>query len=243
MIELNAFLVSAALALVVSFILAAPSFSGIVHIKLTRVALLCAWIASILGVCGAMNNAPLRHLLIAGAVLGIPLAALMIAFERWIARQVTNQNSQRRTDLEMRFPEGHNVIDGPIVHTRIGIENIGAVVAENVEVLLTMIAPRPKAQIFRGDYPYQLRDADGNLGKSNINPGRTVEYELVRSWISAENVLMVDGLDTKPNGHRFAMEPDERWKVYIEIHSANANYLIESFKFTPGIIGVEVERT
>lgn len=152
--------------------------------------------------------------------------------------------NQSRAELEIRFGDSYVWKGLNTIRHRLCIFNVGPAVAEEVEVLITKMAPPPKAMLFRADFPYQLRGVDGNLGKHKINPKREEYFELCESWISTTNDLMIDGIDTKPRGSqsRFPMQPDEYWLVHVEVSCANADPKNAVLLFQHGDTSVVVSR-
>jgi hypothetical protein len=86
--EVNAFLASAILALVIGLVTSALQIAGIVSVNVARVCLFAAWMIAIIGVCGSMEHAPARHLVIAAIVTGVPLAISFVVLERWISHRI-----------------------------------------------------------------------------------------------------------------------------------------------------------
>jgi len=114
---------------------------------------------------------------------------------------------------------------------RVGIFNDGPAVAENVEMWLDAITPRPRSQLFPGDFPYRVTReglAVVEMKGCEINPKGEQLFEIARSWVSGEGRLIVDGIETKrplagwAGAALFEMERDEQWKLMYRIMSANA---------------------
>lgn len=111
-------------------------------------------------------------------------------------------------------------------HYRMVVYNDGPGTADNLQVWLTAIAPRPQSPLFRADFPYAVRWSQGTT-KDNIgyrlNPRSEIQYEFLFWWISSSNQLMIDGVDTKhePRDARFPMEDTEIWRMDYEITCAS----------------------
>lgn len=93
-------MVSAILSLVITLLLAAPSFAGVVHLKLARAALVSAWLTIVLGVCSSMINPPWRHVFIAASLVGVPAAVVIVFFERWITKQVRQKERPHSAEVQ-----------------------------------------------------------------------------------------------------------------------------------------------
>ncbi len=134
--------------------------------------------------------------------------------------------------LEVRFipdTEPYRFV-GPLhdtTHYRIGVYNDGPGTADNLQIWLIGITPRPSSPLFHADFPYAVRWAQGNV-KDNIgyrlNPRSEIHYEFLSWWISASDQLYVDGIDTKhdPRDARFPMQENESWRMEYEVTCANS---------------------
>jgi hypothetical protein len=119
-------------------------------------------------------------------------------------------------------------------HYRIGVFNRGPRAAENVKVWLRHIT-ETKCQI-RRDFPYRVARAGDEWGTSvdrsqqipivdvSINPNEEELFEAASTWTSSMGKLVVDKIDTKPNGkHSWIIEQDEDCYLDYEVTAANAD--------------------
>lgn len=90
------------------------------------------------------------------------------------------------------------------------------------------MTPRPKAEIFRADFPYRVRwvhnSTRDNAGY-NLNPQQEILFELLWFWVSSTGELMVDAIDTKqqPSLSRFPVRRGESWHMQYRITCRNSN--------------------
>ena len=135
--------------------------------------------------------------------------------------------------LEIRFfsdTEPYRFLESPHgeIHYRMGIYNHGPGTAENLQVWLTSITPRPSSPLFHADFPYAVRwthgDRKDNIGY-RVNPRSELHFEFLRFWIASTGALMLDGIDTKqePRDARFPIEENESWRMEYEISCANSD--------------------
>jgi hypothetical protein len=88
--------------------------------------------------------------------------------------------------------------------------------------------PRPHDISFRADFPYAVRWALGNIRDNisyRLNAKTELHYELLSWWISSDQRLIVDGIDTKQadsRDSRLQIEEGESWRMDYEIAWANA---------------------
>jgi hypothetical protein len=99
--EINAFLASAALALVVCLVISALQFAGVISVTVARLCLFAAWVIAVIGVCGSLQNAPSKHLVIAAVATGAPLGLALIGLERWISRKASSEPTKPKLKGEI----------------------------------------------------------------------------------------------------------------------------------------------
>jgi hypothetical protein len=128
--EINRFLLSAILALILSLLLAAPSLAGVVSVNLARASLISAWFAAVFYVCSSMSNAPWRHLGIAAFSIGVPAAVALIFVDRWIVRALKKIEKTPHIHTAMVID---SILNGEI-EFHYEIEN-GEVPVENIRVV------------------------------------------------------------------------------------------------------------
>lgn len=92
--EINTFLASAVFGLFVCLLVTALQFTGIINMNLARICLFAAWLVAVVGVCGSLEHAPVRHLGIAAILTGIPLGVVLIVVERWITLAVQRREAR-----------------------------------------------------------------------------------------------------------------------------------------------------
>src|SRR6266487_4612987 len=103
--------------------------------------------------------------------------------------------------------------------------------AHNVQVTLVKIDPLPISEYFRAraDFPYHVRLAhlaDGPVDSAtghDINPGTSIQFELLYFWKSSDDSIMINGIDTKQTLSRnawFSIEDKECWHLKYEVSSA-----------------------
>jgi hypothetical protein len=128
-------------------------------------------------------------------------------------------------------------------HYRIGICNQGVQIAQNVEVLLTDIRPRPTRPSFRADFPYPLLRTNPHVSYG-INPKSEELFEIASTWISSLGEIMVGNLDTKPGGEAFPLviDPGTSHHLHIRVTSANCNEVqcIFAMKANGGPVSIEL---
>ena len=108
-----------------------------------------------------------------------------------------------------------------------GIYNGGSVVAENVEVFLTLVTPRPLCVLFPADYPYRVRRESSPAVETSgcrINPLHEELFEFAKSYVSSDMNVRVDGMDTKNERGKnpIPIEKNEYWHLKYKITCANA---------------------
>ena len=107
---------------------------------------------------------------------------------------------------------------------RIRVYNKGPATADNVQMRLQNITPRPRYGRWQDDYPYPVERVGKVLDDppSRINRGDTEDFE-VRTWKGSDENIYTS-LDTKDTDrlHRLAIEPDEIWHLQYEITAENA---------------------
>jgi hypothetical protein len=70
---------------------------------------------------------------------------------------------------------------GKHFHTRLKLYNDGPSTADNVQVRLQSIEPRPPGSEFRGEFPYPVPDHIGERGACSIGERDEHVYQLARS--------------------------------------------------------------
>jgi hypothetical protein len=98
-------------------------------------------------------------------------------------------------------------------HYSLRIYNDGPGTANNVQVRLQAIEPRPSYSAFRGEFPYPLADLNGHRGPRSISEHEEEPYQLARSWaggLGETTVAGLDGLVEMSPGH------PEDWKISLE---------------------------
>jgi hypothetical protein len=111
---------------------------------------------------------------------------------------------------------------------RMTVENHGGMVARNVRMLLTGIAPRPRYVGWAADYPYPVKrvTAPGlEHSTCNVSPTGIEYFEVLSGWPNAEGRIFTDGLDTKNEGNRIQMDNDERWELAYRVTADDAEPL------------------
>ncbi|MGH7546596.1 MAG: hypothetical protein ACREMM_00305 [Gemmatimonadales bacterium] len=116
-----------------------------------------------------------------------------------------------------------------IRHHRIEVRNDGPGSAQNVQVLLLGIEPRPKDATARCAFPYRVPNSAGDVGAWTINKGQTEYFDLAASWPSGDGRRIVEGLDgpehgpprQSPGKWRLSMDDDEEWRVRLQISGGN----------------------
>lgn len=152
--------------------------------------------------------------------------------------EVAKAQLETRARLEVRFGqhEPYKRLGSWCTHYRVGVYNCGPAMAENLELWLMNIEPRPRAPIFNADYPYRVRRASSAKGEDvgcHLNPEHEELFELLWFWMSSPDGegLMVDGIDTKRHEtvRRFPIKPDESWRLTYKVSCANSNPIILVF--------------
>jgi hypothetical protein len=144
--------------------------------------------------------------------------------------------------LEVRFLSiaPYIYLDGQYTHYRIGVYNPGPAKIEHVKMELLSITPLPTAGTFSANFPYPVRRENDPEPKHNerinadgktLNPDDEERFEPLWFWLSSDNRVMVDGLDTKPiqwDG-KFEMQEEESWCLRYRVSSAQTRSQITSF--------------
>jgi hypothetical protein len=86
--ELRDLITSAAFGLVFACLVGAPAIVGVGGMALVRVTLVLGWLFTVVGTLTSMENASARHLIIAAIAVGIPMAVLLVGYERFIVWRV-----------------------------------------------------------------------------------------------------------------------------------------------------------
>lgn len=112
-------------------------------------------------------------------------------------------------------------------HYRMIVTNAGGEIAANVQVLLRGIAPRPRHQAWRAEYPYPMSRVTTASGHEqapcNIGSDREETFEVFAGWKSAEGPMLCGSLDTKADRPSpVPIEEDERWALSYEVVADNA---------------------
>jgi hypothetical protein len=186
------------------------------------------------------------------AVLGIVAALLYIAHA--VGRKVPEgamesaapapvaASSSTKSQLEVRFSSRapYTYSDGRTSRYRIGVHNLGSTTVEHVRVELLSVAPPPKAGNFSADFPYPVRRVTDpepkhyervNADGKPLNPDAEDLFEVLSFWISSENRVIVDGLDTKPvqwDG-KFEMHEHEAWCLRYRVSAGQGAPLTAVF--------------
>jgi hypothetical protein len=163
---------------------------------------------------------------------------IALAGVAWLVAVAVWPTQERRTggvaSLSIRFSQDppHIWPRNQITHYRLGVYNAGPDAAENVQVWLAAIQPRPKDLLFPADFPYRVWRSrlDETRGQGiPINPHSEELFEIARSWVTGppDNRLIVDGINTKIARADnlegvFSMERDEAWEMAYRISAANA---------------------
>jgi hypothetical protein len=115
--DLNILIGSAAFALFVGLLTSALQLAGVISVNVARVLLTAAWAVAVLGVCGSMQNAPAKDLLLAAVVTGIPVGIGLIVVERWMTRKVSPKASKPTDGLKPpRKPSNLQFVRARIEH-------------------------------------------------------------------------------------------------------------------------------
>jgi hypothetical protein len=135
------------------------------------------------------------------AKLCVSVSQLGVSCPSWFTWQTLHPSFQVATPLLILggivwffWPEGSTAklkITGPLLspdHTghdrwRIRVHNKGPATADNVQMRLKSITPRPRYGRWQDDYPYQVERVGTDLDDppSRINKGDTEDFE-VRTW-------------------------------------------------------------
>lgn len=168
---------------------------------------------------------------------------IIIAISVIVAIDVTRrQKKSTRAKLIVHFsqdqPHRHTDAVGGTTNYRMEVYNDGPNVAENVEVWLKRITPRPRRLLFPADYPYISRSITRNTESHpcKINAQDRKYFEILKYWIPSgygSGVVMVDNINTKELDSRkssFPMELDEVWRMEYSITCANAESIKAFFE-------------
>jgi hypothetical protein len=118
--------------------------------------------------------------------------------------------------------------DGGQTRFRFGIYNPpGRPVAENVQVTLTDIEPKPRDAQFTGDFPYTIYSANSSqVMPVLINPDAEHLFEIGMVWKGGEGgrQLIVGGLGRQPGSYNSGifMDRNEVWHLHMRVTAANA---------------------
>jgi hypothetical protein len=91
MSEVNTFLASGILGVVLCLIFQGLEFRGVIDVKAARWCLFAAWCVAVIGAAGSLENAPVRHRLIAASLIAFPLGAVLVLVDRWASRKVASK--------------------------------------------------------------------------------------------------------------------------------------------------------
>ena len=117
---------------------------------------------------------------------------------------------------------------------RMWVHNRGPAAANNVQIRLLDIAPRPKHSAWPGDYPYPVARVGAPIDASGceIKRGSDELFQIASGWRDSRGEFMT-GLDTKSPFHNpTPIAPDERWLMTYEVTADNAKpiqFLLEMF--------------
>ena len=167
-----------------------------------------------------VNNAAYPGLLVLGLI-----AVALLAFPelgggiQWLRRQMEPPR------LRVSGPYLHP--DRAERHYRMIVTNAGGEIAANVHVMLRGIAPKPRAESWRAEYPYPMtwvRAAPGHeRAPCNIGSDKEETFEVIAGSSSADGSVLCGGLDTKTEGAAPpAIADDERWTLSYEVVADNA---------------------
>jgi len=132
--------------------------------------------------------------------------------------------------LQIKFSEHppYRWEGGGQIHFRFAVYNpSGRSAAENVQVSLTDIAPRPRDTQFSGDFPYPVYSEQLSQGVPVlINPDTEHLFEIAMVWKGGEDgkQLIVGGLGKQPGNYNSGifMDRDEVWHLHMRVTAANA---------------------
>jgi len=117
---------------------------------------------------------------------------------------------------------------------RVWVHNRGPAAANNVQIRLLNIAPRPKHSAWAADYPYPVARVGAPIDASGceIKRGSDELFQVASGWRGSRGEFMA-GLDTKSPFHNpTPLAPDERWQMTYEVTADNAKpiqFLLEMF--------------
>ncbi len=170
-------------------------------------------------------------------IAGIPLALVLALWEQY--KELKRLTKKVR--LELRFQPIPPYVQERRTHFYlVGVYNHGPGVAENVQVTLLSLDPRPRYPAYQGRFPWHLglpiadsmaTPQAGYVPGRAINEHEEVCYEFADAWRSAppDSRLIIaglDGADVRGAGlqsFRYcAMADDERWELRIAVSAANA---------------------
>jgi hypothetical protein len=107
---------------------------------------------------------------------------------------------------------------------RIRVRNCGPAAANNVQMRLRNVTPRPRYARWQADYPYEVERVGKTLTDppSRINRADTEDFE-IRTWKGSDGNIY-GSLDTKdtPPLYRVVIEADEKWRLEYELTAENA---------------------
>jgi hypothetical protein len=155
-----------------------------------------------------------------GAILLLTLAWT----EKWTSKLARLYNFVKglKTVLEVSGPHllqdhlGHN-------RWRFRVHNHGPSTANNVQMRLQNVDPRPKYGLWHADYPYQVSRVGKTLDDppSRINVGDEEDYE-VWTWLGSDGNHYAS-IDTKDKLKQTVIEPNEVLELKYELTAENAD--------------------
>ena len=158
-------------------------------------------------------------------------AAVHIVRTPWRLEQARKHEVQNKAHLELKFSQEppHRFREAvlPNIHYRIEVYNQGPAMAENLEMWLLDITPRPQAPTFWPNYPYRVKRASNleeeGIGRS-LNPEHGELFELLEFWPIENNQLIVRGIDTKRGkAYSWPIEENEQMSLTYKVSCANAH--------------------
>lgn len=115
--DINAFFASAVFTLFLALFIAALQIRGIINVTLARILFAVGWLIVVIGAAASLNDAPLRHRVIAAIVVGTPVGILLLVTEIWAARNSkARENALATSQLhtKQKHQEGKsNIVNAP----------------------------------------------------------------------------------------------------------------------------------
>jgi hypothetical protein len=159
--------------------------------------------------------------LFAAAIAAVAVWVVWGYAEKQQAQQAAQELAVERAKVATLQVELRDWQDGADdTEYRLVVGNDGPAVADNVEVVLRGVGPRPHDPEYRGTFPYRVPTALGDCGGRRINVDGEEVYRLLRiskDSLGFNQVWGADGWDVPTS-----LDSDERFSLYLRVSSANA---------------------